>query len=138
VRDRAHPARCAADACAAEHTARMGASYLKRLFFLHLGRAAAFKRLLTTGPGPHPPTPTCGLAAQQGTTRAWVLAAALLSWDARPDVSSAEINETFTAVEGELACTSCRDVLRERVRSLTIEWALVKVRSWVRVLIWMR
>jgi hypothetical protein len=62
---------------------RMGPVYLRRLFFLHLGRCDALKRLLVTGPVGHSSTPTCNVADQTAITRAWALAAAYLSWEAR-------------------------------------------------------
>lgn len=63
---------------------RIGPKYLKRLFFLHFGRADALKRLLLPPPHPHPPTPTCDYSEQKKLTRAWALASAYLAWDARP------------------------------------------------------
>ena len=63
---------------------RIGPKYLKRLFFLHFGRADALKRLLLPPPHPHPPTLTCDYAEQKRLTRAWALASAYLAWDARP------------------------------------------------------
>jgi hypothetical protein len=62
---------------------RMGPVYLRRLFFLHLGRCDALKRLLSTGPAGHPSTPACNVAAQAAVTRAWALAAAYVSWAPR-------------------------------------------------------
>jgi hypothetical protein len=66
-----------------EDAVRVGPVYLRRLFFLHLGRADALKRLLMTGPGSHPSTTTCSIAQQTEVTRAWAMAAAWLSWEAR-------------------------------------------------------
>jgi hypothetical protein len=66
-----------------EDAVRIGPVYLRRLFFLHLGRADALKRLLMTGPGSHPSTTTCSIAQQTEVTRAWAMAAAWLSWEAR-------------------------------------------------------
>ena len=63
---------------------RMGPVYLKRLFFMHLGRLDALKRLLRPTPHPHPPTPDCDFAEQKKLARAWTLASAALAWDARP------------------------------------------------------
>ena len=63
---------------------RIGPRYLKRLFFLHFGRADALKRLLLPPPHPHPPTPACDYSEQKKLTRAWALASAYLAWDARP------------------------------------------------------
>jgi hypothetical protein len=65
----------------------IGPIYLKRLFFLHLGRADALKRLLLPPPYPHAPTGTCDFVAQKRLTRAWALASTSLAWDARPGAS---------------------------------------------------
>ena len=67
-----------------EMAERIGPKYLKRLFFLHFGRADALKRLLLPPPHAHPPTPTCDYSEQKKLTRAWALASAYLAWDARP------------------------------------------------------
>ncbi|KAG8218712.1 hypothetical protein J3R82DRAFT_4380 [Butyriboletus roseoflavus] len=67
-----------------EMAERIGPKYLKRLFFLHFGRADALKRLLLPPPHPHPPTPPCDYSEQKKLTRAWALASAYLTWDARP------------------------------------------------------
>jgi hypothetical protein len=66
---------------------RIGARYLKRLFFLHFGRADALKRLLLPPPHPHAPTTDCDFTEQKRLTRAWALASAYLAWDARPGMS---------------------------------------------------
>ncbi len=63
---------------------KMGPLYLKRLFFLHLGRAEALKCLLLPPPQLHVPTPTCDSVEQKKLTRAWALASAYLAWDVRP------------------------------------------------------
>lgn len=66
---------------------QIGPTYLKRLFFLHLGRNDALKRLVFTPPMLHGPTPLCDFTEQKKLTRAWALAAAYLAWDARPGPS---------------------------------------------------
>lgn len=66
---------------------RMGSVYLKRLFFLHLGRVDALKRLLLPPPESHPATQDCDFMEQKKLTRAWALASAYLAWDARPGMS---------------------------------------------------
>lgn len=63
---------------------KMGPLYLKRLFYLHLGRVEALKRLLLPPPQPHVPNPTCDFTEQKKLTRAWALASAYLAWDVRP------------------------------------------------------
>jgi len=67
-----------------ELAVKMGPLYLKRLFFLHLGRVEALKRLLLPPPQSHAPTANCDFTEQKKLTRAWALASAYLAWDVRP------------------------------------------------------
>lgn len=67
---------------------KMGAVYLRRLVFLHLGRMDALKRLLTPPPSFHGPTGSCGFPEQRQLMRAWSLATAGLAWDVRPGMLS--------------------------------------------------
>jgi hypothetical protein len=108
--------------------ASMGAVYLKKLFFLHLGRADALKRLLGTAPQTHAPVLGCSFVAQQDVACAWARAAAYLSWTARADLGTAEIADAFAPLVGELGCADCRAALAGRVGELMRDWALVKVR----------
>jgi hypothetical protein len=66
-----------------EMATRMGAVYLKRLFFLHYGRVDALKRILLNPPQQHVPTKGCHDVDQKKLTRAWALASASLVWNAR-------------------------------------------------------
>jgi hypothetical protein len=66
-----------------EDASRVGAVYLRRLFFLHLGRTEALKRLLAVKPNMHQPTATCRYEQQMTVNRAWAVATAYLSWGAR-------------------------------------------------------
>jgi hypothetical protein len=66
-----------------EMAVRIGPIYLKRLFFMHLGRAEVLRSILLPPPYPHTPTPACGYRQQTNLTRAWTLASAHLAWDAR-------------------------------------------------------
>lgn len=63
---------------------RMGAVYLRRLVFLHLGRIAALKRLLSPPLSYHLPDDACGAKEHDALMNAWGLAVAPLVWDARP------------------------------------------------------
>lgn len=63
---------------------KMGAIYLRRLVFLHLGRVEALKRLLKPPPEFHRPTATCGFREQRKLTKSWSLAIASMAWEARP------------------------------------------------------
>ncbi|KAF7983306.1 hypothetical protein HWV62_22982 [Athelia sp. TMB] len=77
-----------------EMATRIGAIYLKRLFFMHLGRAEALRRLLLPPPYPHEPTEACDRATQTSVTRAWALAASSLAWDPRGGTLDLFINLT--------------------------------------------
>ena len=67
-----------------ELAVRMGPVYLKKLFFLHLGRMDALKRVLIQPPSTHSETPECSTADQKRLTRAWALTAVHVLWDAGP------------------------------------------------------
>jgi hypothetical protein len=73
-----------------EMAEQIGAIYLKRLFFMHLGRAEALKTALLPPPYPHTPTDDCSYQQQNNLTRAWTLASAHLAWDARAGASEME------------------------------------------------
>jgi len=105
---------------------RMGALYLKRLFFLHSGRVEAFKRVLGPPPHLHPPTPSCDFHLQKGLTRAWALATAPLAWDARPDMSPTSLESALKPLAEHLGCDSCKAGLDDRIKDLIVQWSNVK------------
>ncbi|KAJ7677186.1 hypothetical protein B0H17DRAFT_945301, partial [Mycena rosella] len=118
---------------------RMGPVYLKRqapsihflfynqprprLFFLHLGRAAALKRLLLPPPDAHPPTCSCAAHSQGALRIEWALAAAQLAWDARPDLSTNTLEATFLLLAACSPCDLCKSAFEARVRGLVVEWS---------------
>ncbi|EIW82368.1 hypothetical protein CONPUDRAFT_54268, partial [Coniophora puteana RWD-64-598 SS2] len=106
---------------------RIGPRYLKRLFFLHFGRSDALKRLLLPPPHPHAPTTTCDFEDQKRLTRAWALASAYLAWDARPDLSTSTMESALAPLGEQLACNLCRTGLAERIKTLIVQWSVVKV-----------
>lgn len=119
-----------------EMASRIGPIYLKKLFFLHLGRTDALKRLLLPPPHPHAPTSSCDFVEQKKLTRAWALASAYLTWDARPDMSASTIESSLHPLADHLSCEVCKQSLRERIRELVVQWSVVKVscfRSLVRI-----
>lgn len=63
---------------------RMGPVYLKRLVFLHLGRSAALKRLLSPPLNYHIPDDACGAREHDALMSAWSLSVASLAWNSRP------------------------------------------------------
>ncbi|KAH8106005.1 hypothetical protein BXZ70DRAFT_1004294 [Cristinia sonorae] len=105
---------------------RMQPIYLKKLFFLHLGRIDALKRLLLPPPQPHAPTPTCDFTEQKSLTRAWALASAYLAWDARPDLSTSSIESALRPLGNHLTCEICQSNLTKRIKQLISQWAVVK------------
>ncbi|KAJ7667965.1 hypothetical protein DFH06DRAFT_1184077 [Mycena polygramma] len=109
-----------------EAVERMGATYLKRLFFLHFGRAEALKRVLGPLPHPHPPTPSCDFQSQKGLSRAWALATAYLAWDVRPDMSTNALESALRPLAEHLSCDLCKTALNERVKNLIVQWSIVK------------
>lgn len=110
-----------------DHASRMGTYYLKKLFFLHLGRADALKRLLLPSPRPHTPAMDCNMVEQKKVSRAWALACAYLTWDMRVDLAIADIEAALSSLESQVSCTRCKLSLRERVDTLTAQWSLVRV-----------
>ncbi|KAH9945676.1 hypothetical protein B0H21DRAFT_744184 [Amylocystis lapponica] len=118
----AYPLPTLSDALAA----RIGARYLKRLFFLHFGRTEALKGLLLHPPRAHTPVPGCDTVQQHTLTRAWALASAHIVWDARPNLSTSLMEAVLRPVEKELACAQCKDALHARILQLVAEWSSVK------------
>jgi hypothetical protein len=125
---------------------KMGPLYLKRLFFLHLGRVEALKRLLLPPPLPHAPTANCDFTEQKKLTRAWALASAYLAWDVKPgellggshrmdasltrrpiDLPTQAIEMAMRPLGEYLVCDQCNQLLRERIDKLIAQWSTVKV-----------
>ncbi|KAI0832056.1 hypothetical protein BC628DRAFT_1415520 [Trametes gibbosa] len=104
------------------------AVYLKRLFWLHLMRLAALKRLLLPVPYPHPATEDCGFADQRKLGRAWTLAASYLAWESRPDVSPQVIGDACASLSDYLCCPLCKKGLAARIKDLLARWSFVQVR----------
>jgi hypothetical protein len=109
-----------------ELACQMGPTYLRLLFFLHLGRTEALKRHLLTPPDTHEPNETCTAAEQKKLIRAWALATAYLAWDARADTSAITISGSLSPLLEHLTCFHCRENLSTRIRTLLQDWSLVK------------
>ena len=75
------------------------------------------------------PTLECGFFEQKKLTRAWALASAYLTWDARPDMGAATMEGALSPLGDHLVCGVCRESLRARIRELVGEWGQVKVSS---------
>lgn len=111
-----------------EMSQKLGPTYLKKLFFLHLGRCDALKRYLVEPPHPHPPTDQCSFVDQRQLSTAWSLSAAYFAWEAKADISVGMLEGTMGALGAHLTCSDCKRVLQERIRNLVVQWTLVKVR----------
>jgi len=105
---------------------QIGPIYLKRLFFMHLGRAEVLRNILLPPPYPHTPTSTCDTVQQKNLTRAWALASASLVWDARADVSINAMKAVLSPLGDFLPCELCRTALNERIQTLTSRWLTIK------------
>jgi len=117
-----------------EVAAQMGPSYLRRLFFLHLGRTDALKRLLYPPPAPHPvgpglPTPdpsppaqSCAPSNHQAVARIWAFASSAAVIDNHPN----NLIQVLTPMSAQLPCVLCRQTLMDRVRKLVADWSAIK------------
>ncbi|TFK80409.1 hypothetical protein K466DRAFT_591868 [Polyporus arcularius HHB13444] len=105
---------------------KIGPLYLKKLIFLQLSRGEALRELLRTPPHPHPPADDCVLTDERGLARAWMLTAAYLAWERRPDIRTSEIEAAFLPLEERLSCTLCKQNLMERVKQVVVQWSMVK------------
>ncbi|KAI0050130.1 hypothetical protein FA95DRAFT_1487920 [Auriscalpium vulgare] len=107
--------------------AEVGAVYLKRLFFLHLGRTAALKRLLEMPLRSHEPSLICDSNEQKKLARAWSLASAYLAWDSNAAVTPTAIQNTLLPLGNHLTCPRCSAILHERITDLVSRWSKIKV-----------
>jgi len=105
---------------------QIGAVYLKRLFFLHLGRTNALKRLLLRPPPSHAPTATCDFFDQKSFGCSWVIASAYLTWETRPDLTASAIKTALGHLNEHLTCARCKAVLKVRISDLLQQWSEVK------------
>ncbi|KAG7097019.1 hypothetical protein E1B28_004412 [Marasmius oreades] len=109
-----------------EIATEIGPKYLRRLFFLHIGRSDALKRLLLPPPHPHAPTSHCDFTDQKTLTRAWALASAYLAWDARPDLSPSFLESALRPLAEHLSCDLCKRSLNERIKNVLVQWSVIK------------
>ncbi|KAI0741786.1 hypothetical protein C8Q80DRAFT_1196205 [Daedaleopsis nitida] len=108
------------------YAVRMGPLYLKRLFFLHLGRNEALRRICLPLPHPHPPSPKCSFVQQKKLARAWALTSAFLVWDEQPDLPASAIQAASASLMQNLSCDECKDSLALHVKQIIVKWSMVK------------
>jgi len=118
---------------------QMGSVYLKRLFFLHLGRMEALKRLLASPPNAHSvPSPAsassfsarstsaCTAEQQNKLSLAWAQAVSQLTQEAKPDITAGSIESAFMPLGDQVWCEVCRRGLMERVGEVCRDWSNIK------------
>ncbi|KAJ1305178.1 hypothetical protein OPQ81_000209 [Rhizoctonia solani] len=103
---------------------QMGPIYLRRLFFLHLGRADALRRIVLPLPNLHPPESNakCDAEAQKSIQRAWTLASAYIIAQNHPG----DVNNVVSFLGTRVECTDCGRSLQERISRLVHDWSTVK------------
>ena len=79
----------------------MGPVYLKRLFFLHYGRADALKRILASSSHPR--------MRSHKTEKTLPIASAYLTWDARLDLPNSAIESALSPLGNHVRCLLCRE-----------------------------
>ncbi|KAI0322149.1 hypothetical protein OF83DRAFT_18420 [Amylostereum chailletii] len=104
----------------------MGAVYLKRLLFFHLGRVEALKRLLLAPPVSHPARENCNMFDQSRLGRAWMLAVSYLTWEPKPGLSVSAIEFVLKPLADRVTCAECKSLLHSRIKKVLVEWSLVK------------
>lgn len=105
----------------------MGASYLRRLFFMHQGRLERLKKVLIKPPALHDDTDAdCDTKKKASLKSKWALMVTNLVWDAKPDISPYAIQQNLRLSAGTTTCPQCEGSWEERIREAVMEWATVK------------
>ncbi len=73
----------------------MGATYLRRLVFLHLGRTERLKELMMQLPTAHELSTDCSENDQKRLEQEWRALALALSWSADPGMPSSQLYQSF-------------------------------------------
>ncbi|ELU45820.1 hypothetical protein AG1IA_00150 [Rhizoctonia solani AG-1 IA] len=92
---------------------------------IYLRRTDALKRLLLEPPAGHMPLPQCGPDDQKSLTRAWALAIAYMTVEAKPNTHATMISSGLSALGEHLECQKCRACLDERIQTIVQQWSMV-------------
>lgn len=110
-----------------EWTIQVGASYMRRLYMLHIERTQAFVRIVPGPPSLHAPEPGCGAREmQEKVLGPWAHAVSQLVLDARPDVANATIEAKLNPLVARIACPRCSAAVGNRINAVIQEWSAVK------------
>ena len=95
----------------------MGATYLRRLVFLHIGRTERLKELMMQLPTAHELSTDCSENDQKRLQQEWRALALALSWSAEPAMTSSQLYQAFFPLtQKKNLCPKCVAV---RSRSLS-------------------
>ncbi|KAG8952586.1 hypothetical protein FRC04_003947 [Tulasnella sp. 424] len=113
-----------------QQSVAMGPLYLKWLFFLHLGRAEALKRILVKPFEPHPaglPGSTCTEDDRSAMGRAWGLVTAyILSLPSTQNMSVGSLSSTYGSLMGSVKCQRCKEQLGRTIEEIVRGWGGVQ------------
>lgn len=113
-----------------QQSVAMGPLYLKWLFFLHLGRAEALKRILVKPFEAHPaglPGSTCTEDDRSAMGRAWGLVTAyILSLPSTQNMSVGSLSSTYGSLMGSVKCQRCKEQLGRTIDEIVRGWGGVQ------------
>jgi len=86
----------------------MGATYLRRLVFLHLGRIERLKELMMQPPTAHELSTDCSENDQKRLHQEWRALALALSWSENPAMTSSQLYQAFSPLtQKKNLCSKC-------------------------------
>ncbi|KAF6764072.1 hypothetical protein DFP72DRAFT_412700 [Ephemerocybe angulata] len=110
-----------------ELSVRIGATYLKRLFHLHMRWKDSVKYLLQKIPPLHSPRRSCGFEDQEKVARMWALGTTLiigeLDWS---EISPRGIKNVYEPLSDNLPCSDCQEMLKKRIQEVVTELVAIK------------
>lgn len=105
----------------------MGAIYLRRLFFLHVGRRTALQRVIIAPPQTHPSSHNCSRDMQTSISNAWMIAVGdVITRPLAASTPVATLLEVFRPLEQLTTCDTCKTNIRARLSELAQHWLNIK------------
>lgn len=108
----------------------MGAIYLRRFIFLHLGREEALRRITRSPPAGHDSADGCSPAAQRAVRQGWLAVVAELLTSPQPqNLEAGDLLSKFAPL-ASLSCPKCKDNVQGRIADVVQSWVKVKRTIW--------
>jgi len=105
----------------------IGPMYLKRLFFLHLGRVDRLKQLMFQVPEAHGQNKDCYDSEQRRLQLEWRSLAVTLAFEASPAMEPSQLYKVFLPItQKKSLCPDCIESAKRQLRTLIVEWTSVK------------